>query len=143
MAADVARQGVFAAERMPMTGADDCTTLPHWLLAFVAGGCVGYAMGPPALGTGFDTSGAKATCAGGSCAGHEVDIAVVAAALRVGAARGTGAATDLAAGAAEYLIFGAGGPVAASTPYCAVGTQRGLVNVAGKGMGWAHRTSAP
>ena len=91
-------------------------------------------MGSPTLRAGFDTGGAKATCAVRGGAGEEMNITVVPVAIGVGAARSTGAATDFTAGAAEHLIFGAGDFVAASTPHCAVNTERGLVNMASEGV---------
>lgn len=139
MMANIAGQGVFAAEWMPMTGTDGGAAIAHRLLAFVASERVGWAMGTPALSAEFDTGWAKATSAARSCAGLEMDIAVVTAAIRVVTARSTGAATDLTTGAAENLIFGAGDFVAACAAHAAVGTQRGLVNVAGEGVSWAHR----
>ena len=140
MMADITGQGVFAAEWMPMTGTDGGAAIAHRLLAFVASERVGWAMGTPALSAEFDTSRAKATSAAGSCTGLEMDIAVVTAAIRVVTARSTGATADLTACAAEYLIFGAGGFVAACAAHDAVGTERGLVNVAGEGVSWTNRT---
>ncbi len=70
-----------------------------------------------------------------------MNVAVVALAGRVGAARGAGGATDLATGAAEHLIFGAGHFVAARTAHGAVDTKRRLVNMAGERMCGA--TAAP
>ena len=98
-------------------------------------------MGTPALRAGFERGCAETTCAARRGARLKMYVAVVALAGRVGAARGAGCAANLATGAAEHLIFGAGYFVAARTAHGAVDTKRRLVDMAGERM--CGTTGAP
>lgn len=135
LVADIARQGMLAAERVPVTGAEDHAASPHWLLTFVAGQGMRRTVGMTALRACCETGWAKTACAANSGAALEMNVAMVAVTVGVRAARSTGGAAHLAAGAAKHLISGAGYFVAAGAAHSAIDAEWGLINMAGEGMG--------
>src|SRR5579859_2616284 len=132
---------MLAAERMAVTGATDSAARPDCLLAFVAGQGMRWAVGATALRAGLEAGWAKTPGAAWCSAALKVDSAVVAAALRIGAARCAVGTSNLATGAAAYLIFGASGFFAAGAAHHAIDADGGLVNMAGQGMRWATGAS--
>lgn len=132
---------MLAAERVPVTGADDCAASPNWLLAFVAGQGMRWTMGMPTLCACGETGWTKTICAARSGAVLKMNVAMIAAAVGICAARGAGGAAHLAAGAAQHLISGAGHFVAARAAHGAIDAERCLINMTGEGMGGT--TGAP
>ena len=131
---DIAGQSMLATEWVVMAGALDSAAGPNRLPTLVAGGGVRGAVDTATLGARFDTSGAKTSGAARGGARLKVDITVVAPAGGVRTARGAVRTTNLATGAAAYLVFGAGSLVAACAARRAGDAERGLVNMAGKCM---------
>lgn len=128
---------MLAAQRVTMTGAKNGTASANHLPALVAGCRVGRAMRSATLGARFDTRRTEASGAALSRAGLEVNVAVVALALRVCAARSAGRATQRVTGATAHLIFCTGDLVATGAARCAIHTERRLVDMAGQRMSGA------
>src|SRR5690348_10307950 len=68
-----------------------------------------------------------------------MDVAMIALARRIGAARGTASTNHFIASAAAHLIFSAGNLVTAGAMCDAIDTQRRLIDMAGKSMSRAAR----
>lgn len=91
------------------------------------------------LGTRFDAARAESPDAARGRARLKMDVAMIALARRIGAARGAASTNHFIAGAAAHLIFSAGNLVTAGAMRDAIDTQRCLIDMAGKGMRRAAR----
>ena len=91
------------------------------------------------LGTRCNATRAESPAAARGRARLKVDIAMVALARRIGAARGAARTNHFIAGEAAHLIFSAGNLMTAGAMRDAIDTQRRLIDMAGKGMSRAAR----
>ena len=91
------------------------------------------------LGTRCNAARAESPAAARGRARLKMDVAMIALARRIGAARGAASTNHFITGAAAHLIFNAGNLVTAGAMRDAIDTQRRLIDMAGKRVSWTAR----